>query len=952
MRPCSLVPASAHEIRAVMKFRVLLQAMMVLGVAAQLAAQQQTGTLTGRVTDSSGGALPGVTVTLAGPTILGGTTAVVTSDVGAYRFPNIPAGTYTLTLELSGFQTMVFERVRAQVGTTFTIDAQMGVGAVQETVTVSGAAPIIETGATDVSFTFTKELMDTIPNARDVWAMVSQAPGMTMATQNVGGTNTGNQTQFRAHGSDPRQNVFLLNGINVTDNSGTGGSQLYYDVDSFDEVQIEMNSHSAEVQTPGIVLNMVPKSGTNNVHGAGTLYYGNDAVQSNNVDDQLRGRGVDRASNLHQYLDTGFDLGGPVARDKVWFWGAFRWQDIERFVTGTRNADGTFPIDRTFLWYPSLKVDWLATQAHRLSGFFNMQQKKRFNSGLSALRPLDTTLDQMNNPISRVIAVRDDWTVSSRAFLSLKANYLKGAFQTRARPGIDAENTPAELDLATNVWSAAPPNTLTSGREIRAVSGSMNYSATGWGGQHDVKVGGEWSRMEAPQELAYPADHRLRFFNRQPLEVMLFGSGRQNSVVHLRSGFIQDAWQAGRVTVNVGVRLDSQSTYLPEETAPTSRFFTEPVRQDETDNLISWNTLAPRFGIVYDLTGDSKTLIKASVSRYYWTLWTNKAAQASVAGDRSFRYGWNDLNGDSRFTQNELGTLLAVDDPATRPIVIDADLEPSITDEVTAGFVRELMANLSVSATYMYRKDKNLDWRIHRDLSPADYSAVNGVDPGPDGVRGTSDDGGALVFYEISAAKRTLSPDFITTRDGFSQDYRGVELTAHRRMSNRWQLVTSLTLGSQRENYGAGSFQNPQDIDKMDGTRIDTSRPYVGKVMGSYMLPKAITVSGFYQFLSGSPYTRTVNSVNGVGRNLNQGNVAVLATERHSESLATQHLLDMRLGYDLPLRKANISLALDIFNALNMNTVTQITSLSGPAYNRVIDFVPPRILRFGARLRF
>jgi hypothetical protein len=935
-----------------MKIRTLFIALFISAGGAPLLAQQQTGTLLGRVTDSSGAALPGVTVTLAGPTILGGSATVVTNDVGAYRIPNVPAGTYNLRFELPGFQTTIFEAVRAHVGASFTIDAQLAVGAVRETVTVSGAAPIIETAATDVSFTFTKELMETIPNARDVWAMVSQAPGMTMSVLNVGGTNTGNQTGFRAHGSDPRQNVFLLNGVNVTDNTGVGGSQLYYDVDSFDEVQIEMNSHTAEVQSPGIVLNMVPKSGTNNLHGTGTVYYGNDAVQSDNVDDALRARGVDRASNLHEYLDSGFDLGGPIARDRVWFWGAFRWQEIERFVTGTRNPDGSFPIDRTFLWYPSLKVDWLATQSHRVSGFFNMQQKKRFNSGLSALRPLETTLDQMNNPISRVVSVRDDWTVSPRAFVSLKGNYLEGAFQTRARPGVDTNTTPARLELSTNSWSGAPPSTITSGRTTASFGGTLNYSATGWGGEHDLKFGSEFSRMEAPQEFGYPADHRLRVLNGRPLEVMLFGPGRQNSVVVSRSAFAQDGLQAGRVTLNVGLRWDFQSAYLPEEVAPTSRFFTEPVRQTETDTLIAWNTLAPRVGVVYDVTGHAKTLLKGSLSRYYWTLWTGKASQASLAGDRIFLYGWNDVNADRNFTVNELGTLLSVDDPATRPITIDPDLEPSLTDEVTAGIAHELMANLSVSATYMYRKDKDIDWRIHRDVSAADYTPVTGVDPGPDGTRGTSDDGGSLVFYEISTAKRTLSPDVITTRPGYSQDYRGLELTAHRRMSSGWQLVTSLTVGSQRENYGQGSFQNPQDIDKLDGTRIETSRPYVGKIMGSYMLPFEITVSGFYQFLSGTPFTRTVNSVNALGRNLNQGNVAALAGERNAESLDTQHLLDVRLGYELPVRRANMSLALDIFNALNLNTVTQINSVSGPAYNRVIDFIPPRILRFGARVRF
>ncbi len=936
-----------------MNLRVPLFSTLAWALAIPLLAQQQTGTLQGRVTDASGGALPGVTVTLAGPTILGGSAMTVTTEIGAYRLPNIPAGVYNLTFQLPGFQTRMYENVRVQIGTIFTIDAQLGLGSLEETVVVSGESPIIATGTTEVGFTYTKELMETIPNARDVWAMVSQAPGMTMGTLNVGGTNTGNQTNFRSHGSDPRQNVFLLNGANVTDNSGVGGSQLYYDVDSFEEMKIEMNSHSAEVQTPGIVLNMVPKSGTNNLHGYGTVYFGTDGVQSDNVDDNLRRRGVDRASNLHQYLDAGVDLGGPIVRDRLWFWGAFRWQDIERFVTGTQNPDGSFPIDRTYLWYPSLKVDWRAAEAHRLSTYFNMQQKKRFNSGLSPLRPLETTLDQMNNPISRVVAVRDDWVVSNRFFVNLRATYLQGAFQTRARPEVDVASTPASLELTTNAWSGAPPSMITSGRKTWSVGGTGNYSYTGWGGQHDIKFGGEFTNMSRPQEFSYPADHRLRFFNGQPLEVILFAPGRDRSVVLARSAFVQDSWRTGRVTVNLGVRLDSQSSYLPAETAQTSRFFDEPVRQEQTGNLISWNTLAPRFGLVYDITGTSKTLLKGSFSRYYWTLWTGAAAQASVAGDRVFRYQWTDLNGDRRFATNELGALLSVDDPATRPITIDPNLKPTLTDEVTGGIAHELMPNFSFSATVMYRQDRNFDWRIHPDISPVDYTPVSGIDPGPDGVRGTADDGGALVFYEISAAKRALSPNFITTRPGHSRDYRGIELTGYRRMTGRWQLVTSLTIGSQREYFNEGSFQNPQDIDLIHGTRTDTSLPYVGKIMGSYILPWEITVSGFYQYLSGRPFTRTVNSASALGRNLNQGNVVVLTGERHAESLDPLHLLDLRVGYELPaLQGARVSLVLDIFNALNVNTVNNMSALSGPAYARVLDFVPPRILRFGARVRF
>jgi hypothetical protein len=297
--------------------------------------------------------------------------------------------------------------------------------------------------------------METVPNARDAWAMVAQAPGVTTSTVNVGGTQTGNQVSFRGHGVDPRQNTYILNGANVTDNTNNGASQFFFDVDSFEEMQVEINSHSAEVQTPGMLLNIVPKSGTNELSGTTSFYYGGDQIQSDNVDDELRALGVNRASNLHQYLDTGFDLGGPILRDQVWFWGAFRYQEVENFITGTTNPDGSFPIDRTYLWYPSGKINWKPVQSHNLSGYFNMAQKKRFKRSLSALRPVETTHDQQGAPVARLFTVRDDWTVRPNLLVSLKVNLMDQGFELKAQPGVDVQNTPARLDAATGIWAGS-----------------------------------------------------------------------------------------------------------------------------------------------------------------------------------------------------------------------------------------------------------------------------------------------------------------------------------------------------------------------------------------------------------------------------------------------------------------------------------------------------------------
>lgn len=944
----------------------------VLLLAVSAAAQEQTGTLQGRATDSSGGVLPGVTVTLSGTAILGGSRTAVTTENGIFRFPNLPVGTYRVSFELEGFGGRVHEAVRVLAATTYTLDAKMDVATVAETVTVSGASPVIDTAATDVGFTFTKEIMSTIPNARDVWAMVAQTPGVTTSNVNVGGTQTGNQVSFRGHGVDPRQNTYLLNGANVSDNTNNGASQFFFDVDSFEEMKVEINAHSAEVQTPGMLLNIIPKSGANKFSGNVSAYYGNDGIQGDNVDDALRARGVNRASNLHKYFDGGFDLGGPILRDKIWFWGAYRYQEVENFITGTQNADGSFPIDRTYLWYPSGKVNWQPAKSHNVSGYFNMAQKKRFKRGLSALRPVETTQDQQGNPIARLFTVRDDWTIGSNMLVSLKVNIMDQGFELKAVNGVDVASTPAQLDQATGVWAGAPPNEFGIAKNLRSYGATVSYFVSHWaGGSHDLKFGADLSEFQAfgnqkdGAQTTYPADHRLIFFNGVPLQVLLFQSGAQSVTYPARSAFGQDSWKLGRVTINAGLRWDWQANGLNATTAPASNFFPNRVSQPQIENLVTWNTFAPRFGLIYDVAGDARTLLKASASQYYWQLWTDKGTSASLVGDRTFTHQWND-NGDRRFQQGEQGNLLSVTDPALQPVKIDPNLKPTRTDEFTAGVTRELMANFSLSATVMYRRDQNLDWRINRGITSADYTAVTGQDPGRDGRLGTSDDGGALVLYELAAAKRGLSPNVIATRPDFSVDFRGIEVQAIRRLANRWQLVASVTAGSHREHYGPGSFQSPQPcfvtspagttvcglVDQLDGTRLDISSPYVGKVMGSYALPRNVTLSGFFSHASGTNFTRSVNSQSALGRPLNQGNVVVLTGRRNEESFDSVNLLDLRVAYDLPIRQARVSLQLDAFNVLNANTVLDQQLLSGSGFSRVVNFIPPRIFRFGGKIRF
>ena len=959
--------------------RNLLLGIGFLLVGSASLAQEQTGALQGRVTDASGGVLPGAAVTIAGPSILGGSRTVVTTAAGSYRLANIPPGVYQVSFAISGFGEQRFEGVRISTDTTFTLNAELTVASIEETVTVTGEAPVIETQATDVAFNFTEEVMENVPNARDPWAMISQVPGVTTNRINVGGTETGNQLAFRGHGVFPGQNIYVLNGANVTDNQSNGGSQFYFDVDSFEEMQVEVSSHSAEVQTPGMVMNIVPKSGSNNLGGSASLYFGNEGMQSDNVDEGLRALGVDRASNLNQYLDLGGEVGGPIIEDKLWWWAGHRHQVVQKFVTGTQLPDGSFPIDETVLWYPSAKLNWAIHRDHNFSFYFNMAQKKRFNRSLSSLRPLETTWNQQGAPIARLFTFRDDWTPTPNVLVSFKANVMDQGFELRAQPEVDVANTPASVDLATGAWSGAPPNELGVGKNLRNVATTVSWYRGDWGGQHDFKLGVEVGQIRAfgnqgggVARNTYPADHRLHFFNGEPSEVILWASGAVAATGPQRSAFLQDSWAANdHLRLNLGARWDWQANSLDEVTAPTGRFL-EPVRQDGTGNLITWNTFSPRLGMVFDVAGDARTLIKSSYGRYYWVLWLDRVQQASVAGDRNRKHVWNDLDGDRSFTEEELGAVLGVLDPGTNRVTIDGDLDPTYTDEFTVGVTREVAANVSASATFMWRKDRDITQLMHPDISSADYTAVTGTDPGPDGALGTADDGGPITFYELDAEKTGLSPNFLTTRQGFEHEYFGFEFTLHRRLASNWQFMASLTTGEQSENYGPGSFDNldravPDDRGRLgrqpqfplnspelvDGTRVANSTDYLLKLLGTWQTDFGLTFSGFYQHISGNNFTRTVNSTAALGRSLNQGNVRAFAGERNAESYDPANVLDLRAAYDLPLGSVGtVSLQFDVFNALNINTITSTGTLSGGAFGRVLAFVPPRIFRLGAKLRF
>src|SRR5437762_4454721 len=332
--------------------------------AAAARAQVSTGEILGKATDTSGAVLPGVTVTLTSAALIQPMLAV-TTETGAYRFPSIPIGTYTVAFDLTGFKKYIRSDIIIQAGFNAEINAKLEISTVQETVTVTGESPVVDTTSTTMSASFTKDMLEKIPNARDPWVIIEQTPGMVMSGANVGGNLSGQQTSFSAMGSSSNQQ-WNMNGAVVSDIASGNSSPTYYDFDSFEEIQITTAGADASQQGAGVQVNFITRSGSNKHTGFARLYYTNDKCfgkfgncQAVNVTDDMRKLGAGGGNPTPNIRDMGAQLGGPIQKNKAWFWGATSRQDVRVGVLGfydtstagceavannpsAQNADGSY----------------------------------------------------------------------------------------------------------------------------------------------------------------------------------------------------------------------------------------------------------------------------------------------------------------------------------------------------------------------------------------------------------------------------------------------------------------------------------------------------------------------------------------------------------------------------------------------------------------------------------
>src|ERR1051325_4470435 len=527
-----------------MKVRAIVLALAAILASSGLAfAQgQQTGEIFGKVTDQSGAALPGVTVTLTSPILLQPLTAV-TSDTGTYQFPRLNIGTYTVKFELNGFKTIVQQDIIITVGFSAPVNAKMEISTVQETITVTGESPVVSTRETGTKQTFTNELLQNIPSARDPWVILQQTAGIAMDRENIGGNMSGQQSNYVSRGGMTLNNKWSLDGIDITDMAATGGSPTYYDFDAFEEMTINTGGVDVTQQTGGVGINLVTKSGGDKFRGSGRYYQTSDKFESNNITDAQRTQGASSGNPIQDIKDYGFELGGPIKKGKAWVWGSFGKQLVDVGVVGffqptancqtikaaplnydIQDVNGCLNTDETLLQNTNIKAEVQLFKGNKFTAFNNFSKKVRNARNASDTTPIESTVRQA--PVSSsygkwgwitgpspTYKFSDQWVASDRLLVDIQYAHVGNNFILDYHEDSLKDVQPS-LIVSTGVNGRSTPDGAQSVniRPVNEVVANFNYFAPGvLGGDHSFKFGGYWKDAKSIVLTHTPGNAVARF---------------------------------------------------------------------------------------------------------------------------------------------------------------------------------------------------------------------------------------------------------------------------------------------------------------------------------------------------------------------------------------------------------------------------------------------------------
>jgi hypothetical protein len=938
---------------------------------ATVSAQVFTGRVDITIEDSSGGRVPGVTVELTGPV----NQTQVTDAQGQAHFLNIPVGTYAVTAALAGFNSYTNNTVVVLSGAATPITARLGVAGTAETVIVTAATPVVDMRRNTTTTNITMEELQDIPSSRDPWAVMQTVPTVYMDRVNVGGAESGQQSNYNAKGAQATDNTWSIDGVPVTDMGATGASAFYYDFDSFQEMAITTGGADAQNPTGGVQLNMVLRKGSNTPHFNTRFYFENQKLQAVNISPTLAaalGDTTGKGNRTDRYEDYGFDLGGPVLRDRLFVWGTMARTTINLLAL-------TGDLDKTSFKNRALKLDGQANKSIR--GNFTYYENNKIKNGRSvgALRPPETAWNQTGP--TKYYKGEGNFDVGSRFFASTKVARVSGDFVLAPVGGLGQDYFIDDGGVAHNSFYQ-----FQTVRPQDYVGGDVNYFA----GKHEIKFGAAWRSTPVTSEQIWPASHLVATWDEYPnMLVQVARDYKAATDAKYLNGFVTDTISFDRFTIIGGVRFDRQESSLRQASVPAVPDIPllPAVNAPAVKGVYKWSSVTPRVGLTYALDGDRKGIVRASYGMFASQLPGSEAAFVSPIQYSYAYYNAVDQNADGvaqlteiLFNQGLQGySGFDPTNPARLSTVnsVDPNIKTPITHELLLGIDREIVPNFAFTTTFTYRRMKDLLWDPLTGVRSSDYTQTGAL-------TGSLPELGAfnVPFYALRpGAVPPGGGQTETNRKGYHQRYWGLELTAFKRLSHRWMGRFGFSTNDWRE-----YFDDPS-LSIVDPTRAPSpglpARPFAGPNIDGGLVVRRSDGSGKSNIYLVSPKFQIV--ANGMyqgpwGVNLGANLVArqgytqpfFMSQVTTGDSLGRKDVLlvnniddfrlpavtslDARIEKKFTFGRAAIALDFDVFNLLNAGTILEKqydARLTGPTgFGNVLEIMNPRIARLGARFVF
>ncbi|HJZ72734.1 MAG TPA: carboxypeptidase regulatory-like domain-containing protein [Vicinamibacterales bacterium] len=945
--------------------RAGIASLVLIGLCASpLRAQVQSTNLVGVVSDPQGAVLPGVTVTATSPALIGSRTAV-TEVNGTYRIPSLPEGTYALAFELSGFQTYKRGNIVLSLGQTLTVDVQLQVQSLQESVTVTAESPVVDVQTTSVGSTLNTSKLIGVPTATDLWSALARSPGVRMQGYDVGGSHKSEQTGYEAFGVRGQARV-VTEGVDTTE--GSGGAGFYQDYYAQNEIAVSAAGQDVTMNTPGAAVISSIKSGGNQVRGLLQLTYEPISWIANNIDSATTARGFTGVPN-NKFWEFHPDVGGPIVRDRLWFFSAYNHFTIDVDISGVPHERATY---QGYYNNFTTKETFKATEKDTLIGYYQIGFLRTPNRNLSALTSPESAATQESNTHMYNGKWQRVW--SNRLFSEVNVGDF--GYHFPQGPLVDYHTNPPRIDTATGVqtgaaFAAAGANgPFVIERNKPQVFATVTYFLPTSAGSHDFKTGLEWlDDAQLTENTGESGPIYYQDLNGRTDQVQLFNFGDPATLRTDWTGadnrnrrlalFLQDRWAiTPRVTVTAGLRYDRQRPYYRDSTLKPvlSDVFAAATIPGAT--LLERNTVAPRLGVSFEPTGDTKSAVKAFYGRYYNNM-ASDFANLNPGGAASRTYRFNDLNGNRLYDgTQELGALVATTGGTTT--TLDPNLRVPYADEVDLSYQRQFWGESSARIAYVRKMVRNIyaNFNIARNGQfTVPFAAAVTLRSFDGGIAGSQ----VFDVFDIPASLRgVVRNQFTNVPDdvgGGSYNYDTIELAFNKRfaaglfidssfdylMRDELRANTASTNPFATDPLAIGYFQNIYPT----VSNRQTSSTWQARVSGRYVFPQTIGVGANVQVQSGWPWARLISATLP-----NAGTLAFFEHDIDNNRSDTVPLIGLRADKAWRIADRRLIAMFDVFNLLNSNAVSNFTLINGANFNRILAALQPRTYQVGLRVEF